>query len=181
MANINKNSLYFHLLMEDYFNTYKNLDEFQEDVARGHGVMILDIKNLLIAIPLRSGISANLRNARHIFPYVTYERNDGRQCLKALDFSKLTIIEKKHIDYLRIYHFSDIEKKKFYLKNSNRIFTRVKNYVQTYINICSKIELEKPITKRTLQPYQFSTLRNFHSELGISISKEKFISQLRKS
>ena len=61
---------------------------------RGHGVMILDIKNLLIAIPLRSGISANLRNARQIFPYVTYERNDGRQCLKALDFSNLTIIEK---------------------------------------------------------------------------------------
>lgn len=89
-----KKSLYFHLLTEDYFNTYKNLDEFQEDVARGHGVMILDIKNLLIAIPPRSGISANLRNARHIFPYVTYERNDGRQCLKALDFSKLTIIEK---------------------------------------------------------------------------------------
>ena len=143
--------------------------------------MILDIKNLLIAIPLRSGISANLRNARNIFPYVTYERNDGRQCLKALDFSKLTIIEKKHIDYLRIYHFSDIEEKKFYLKNSNRIFTRVKNYVQTYINICSKIELEKPIMKRTLQPYQYSTLRNFHSELGISISKEKFISQLKKS
>ena len=68
MANINKNSLYFQLLTEDYFNTYKYLDEFQEDVARGPGVMILDIKNLLIAIPLRLGISANLRNARNIFP-----------------------------------------------------------------------------------------------------------------
>mgnify|MGYP000884531232 CR=1 FL=1 len=75
----------------------------------------------------------------------------------------------------------DPANKEFYLKNSNRIFTRVKNYVQTYINICSKIELEKPITKRTLRPYQYSTLRNFHSELGISISKEKFISQLKKS
>jgi len=130
MTSINKNSLYFHLLTEDYFNTYKNLDEFQEDVARGHGVMILDIKNLLIAIPLRSGISANLRNARHIFPYATYERNDGRECLKALDFSKLTIIEKKHIDYLRIYHFSDIEEKKFYLRNSNRIFSKYSTLTQ---------------------------------------------------
>ena len=94
MASINKNSLYFHLITENYFTTYKNLDQFQEDVTRGHGVMILAIKNLLIAIPLRSGISVNLRNARHIFLYATYERNDGRECLKALDFSKLTIIEK---------------------------------------------------------------------------------------
>ena len=41
MSNINKNSLYFHLLTEDYFNIYNSLDEFQEDVSRGHGVMIV--------------------------------------------------------------------------------------------------------------------------------------------
>ena len=73
MSNINKNSLYFHLLTEDYFNIYNSLDEFQEDVSRGHGGMILGINDLLIAIPLRSGISENLKNARHIFPYTVYE------------------------------------------------------------------------------------------------------------
>ena len=180
MSNINKNSLYFHLLTEDYFNIYNSLDEFQEDVSRGHGVMILGINDLLIAIPLRSGISENLKNARHIFPYTVYEKSDGRKCLKALDFSKLTIIKEEHIDYSRVYHFKDIEEKKFYLSNSNRIFTRVKNYVQKYIDICNKIEQNKLITKQTLQPYQYSTLRNFHSELGVAITKELLISRLLK-
>ena len=126
MSKINKNSLYFHLLTQEYFETYQELDEFQQDNARGHGVMILDINNKLIAIPLRSGISNNL-------------------------------------------------------KNSNRIFSRVKNYVNKYIKICSRIENGETVTFRTLTPYRFSTLRNFHDELGIAISKEDFITQLKDS
>lgn len=126
MSKINKNSLYFHLLTQEYFETYQELDEFQQDNARGHGVMILDINNKLIAIPLRSGISDNL-------------------------------------------------------KNSNRIFSRVKNYVNKYIKICSRIENGEAVTFRTLTPYRFSTLRNFHNELGIAISKEDFINQLKEN
>lgn len=126
MSKINKNSLYFHLLTQEYFETYQELDEFQQDNERGHGVMILDINNKLIAIPLRSGISNNL-------------------------------------------------------KNSNRIFSRVKNYVNKYIKICSRIENGEAVTFRTLTPYRFSTLRNFHNELGIAISKEDFINQLKEN
>ena len=29
MSKINKNSLYFHLLTQEYFETYQELDEFQ--------------------------------------------------------------------------------------------------------------------------------------------------------
>ena len=126
MSKINKNSLYFHLRTQEYFETYQELDEFQQDNARGHGVMILDINNKLIAIPLRSGISDNL-------------------------------------------------------KNSNRIFSRVKNYVNKYIKIYSRIENGEAVTFRTLTPYRFSTLRNFHNELGIAISKEDFINQLKEN
>ncbi|WP_241538840.1 hypothetical protein [Staphylococcus intermedius] len=71
MSKINRNSLYFHLLTQDYFDTYQYLDEFQEDNTRGHGVMILDINNQLIAIPLRSAISDKHRNLSHLFPYTT--------------------------------------------------------------------------------------------------------------
>ncbi|MGT2800696.1 hypothetical protein [Streptococcus marmotae] len=142
------------------------LDEFQENHARGHGVMVLDINNQLIAILLRSGISENLRNSSHLFPYKTYRRHDGKMCLKALDFSKLTIIDEKYIDNSRIYHFKNPNEKSFYLKNSNRIFSRVKNYINKYIKICSKIENGGTVTFRTLSPYRFSTLRNFHDELG---------------
>ena len=181
MSKINKNSLYFHLLTQEYFETYQELDEFQQDNARGHGVMILDINNKLIAIPLRSGISDNLKNSSHLFPYTSYKRHDGKMCLKALDFSKLTIIEEKDIDNSKIYHFKNPNEKNFYLKNSNRIFSRVKNYVNKYIKICSRIENGEAVTFRTLTPYRFSTLRNFHNELGIAISKEDFINQLKEN
>lgn len=100
--------------------------------------------------------------------------------LEGSEFSKITIIEEKYIDYSRVYHFKNPNEKIFYLKNSNRIFSRVKNYVNKYIEICSRIENGKEVTARTLQPYKFSTLRNFHSELGINISKQDFIAQLRK-
>lgn len=80
--------MYFHLLTQEYFATYQFLDEFQKDNNRGHGVMILDIYNRLIAIPLRSGISENLKNASHLFPYATYRRHDGKICLKALNLVK---------------------------------------------------------------------------------------------
>ena len=116
MSKINKNSLYFHLLTQEYFETYQELDEFQQDNARGHGVMILDINNKLIAIPLRSGISDNLKNSSHLFPYTTYKRHDGKICLKALDFSKLTIIKEKDIDNSKIYHFKNPNEKTFILK-----------------------------------------------------------------
>lgn len=48
-----------------------------------------------------------------------YENSDGRKCLKASDFSKLTIIKEEYIYYLIVYNFKDIEEKGFYLNNSN--------------------------------------------------------------
>ena len=42
-----------------------------------------------------------------------YENSEGRKCLKALDFSKLTIIKEECIYYSRVYRFKDIEEKRF--------------------------------------------------------------------
>ena len=50
-----------------------------------------------------------------------YEKSDGRKCLKVLDLRKLTIIKEEYIDYSKVYHFKDIEEKRFYLNNSNRL------------------------------------------------------------
>lgn len=50
-----------------------------------------------------------------------YENSDERKCLKALDFSKLTIIKEECIYYSRVYRFKDIEEKRFYLNNSNQL------------------------------------------------------------
>ncbi len=45
---IKKNTLYFRLMKSSYFNDYNSLDEFQEDYLRGHGIMILDVDDLLV-------------------------------------------------------------------------------------------------------------------------------------
>ena len=49
------------------------------------------------------------------------KKSDGRKYLKALDFSKLTIIREEYIEYLWVYYFKDIEEKRFYLNNSNQL------------------------------------------------------------
>ncbi|MEB8419042.1 hypothetical protein NGG16_16530 [Enterococcus casseliflavus] len=177
---INKNTLYFYLLNEDYFQNYQILDEFQKDNSRGHGVMILDIDDLMIAIPLRSGIPTFTLNSNHIFPYQEYTKTNGKKCLRALDFSKMTIIEEKYLNTKTTYIFKDENEKQFYLDNFNRIYTRVNNYVIKYKKICSDIENGKKVSFLTIKPYRFSTLRNFHTELNISLTKEKFIEQLNK-
>ena len=178
---INKNTLYFYLLNSNYFEEYQNLDEFQEDNSRGHGVIVIDINDLIIAVPLRSGINAYLSNSKHIFKYTEYLRPSGRSCIKALDFSKITIIEEKYINKNTTYIFKDENERQFYLKNFNRIYTRINNYVKAYKNICYNIEVGKRVYINTLKPYKFSTLRNFHSELDINITKEQFIEVLEEN
>lgn len=172
----NKNTLYFSLMNTQYFNEYESLDEFQKDINRGHGVMVIDINDLLIAIPLRSSLSPFMTKAKHLFPYGIYTKeSDGEEYLKALDFSKLTIIKEEHVDTNTNYIFKDSNEKQFYLNNFNRIQLRVRNYIKSYQNICTKISKNEELKKHTLTPYRFSTLRNFHEELDIEISKEDVI------
>ena len=172
---INKNTLYFHLLTDSYFDNYCDYDEFQCDNNRGHGLMIIDINNRIIAIPLRSGLPAYMIRQRHLFPYTTYTKDNGKECLYALDFSKLMFIDEKYIDQIRNYIFRNDEEKRFYLENFNRIFSSVKSYINSYIRLCKKIEENENVTYSIMKPYIYSTLRNFHTELGINITKQQFI------
>lgn len=160
---------------QQYFSDFEKLDEFQKDSSRGHGVMVMDINNLLIAIPLRSSLFPYMEKAKHLFPYECYIRkSDGKEYLKALDFSKLTLINEDHVKKDVPYIFKDNKEKQFYLDNFNRIQLRVSNYIKTYIRICSDIKEKKTLKPYTLKPYKYSTLRNFHSQLKIDINKEDF-------
>lgn len=75
---IKKNTLYFRFVKPSYFNDYKNLDEFQEIHLRGHGIMILDVDDLLVAILLRSGIPAYIKRAKHMFSYESYIKENKK-------------------------------------------------------------------------------------------------------
>lgn len=175
---IKKGSIYFHLMNNLYFDEFSSYKEFQNDFNRGHGVLIVDINSLLIAIPLRSKIKPYFQNKKHLFPYSQYVDDTGNLYLKALDFSKLMIIEEKHINKTTNYIFKDIKEKTFYLENFNRIYTRVNNYIQKYISLCNSIENNKNISKYSLEPYRYSTLINFHDKLGINVNKATVIEKI---
>ncbi|MCO4324324.1 MULTISPECIES: hypothetical protein [Mammaliicoccus] len=173
-----KNSLYFMLMNDSYYKEMGNLDEFQEDSNRGHGVMIVDINDHLIAVPLRSKLKPHFIKAPHIFAYKTY-LSEGNTYLKGLDFSKTTIIEKKHVNTKVQYIFNDEEEKIFYLNNFSRLQLRITNYIKGYITLCSKINNNEDVSSQ-IKKYRFTTLKNFHKELNIEISKEDFNEILRQ-
>lgn len=142
----NKNTLYFHLMTEEYFYIYQNLDEFQTDPNRGHGVMIIDINNLLVAVPLRSKIKPYMKKSNHLFPYETYiDKHTNQTFLKALDFSKLTIIQEEFVNKQTTYIFNNEEEK-------NIILTTLIVYIQelTIIYLLIKKSVYKYQTKKML-------------------------------
>ncbi|MDF7638267.1 hypothetical protein PT285_02310 [Lactobacillus sp. ESL0791] len=175
------NTIYFYLMTDRFFSDFSNYDEFERKSNRGHGVISFAINNELLAIPLRSSLSPKLINARHLFPYKVYQKANGNKYLKALDLSKLMFIKEYHVNQTIEYFFQDPNEKQFYIKNINRIYTRTKNYIGTYIKICNKIDQGKEIQKYELKKYRYSTLRNFHSKLGIPISKQAFIEALKNN
>ncbi|UBH16586.1 hypothetical protein [Macrococcus armenti] len=175
----NPESIYFHTMSEAYFEEMSNIDEFQENRFRGHGIMLITISELLVAIPIRSKLKPHLINAKHVFPYRTYI-NDGNEYLKGMDFSKITIIEEYHVNKDTSFEFSESEEKQYYIDNFSRIRTRIKNYINGYIKMCEMIKDGQEVNLYTLKKYRYTTLRNFHSNLNISLEKEEVISYLNE-
>ena len=175
------NTLYFHTLKTSCYQNFKCYDEFQDDPFRGHGIMVYKIRNLIFAIPLRSKLKPSIAKFSNIIPYKTYLcEEDGKEYLAGMDLSKSLIVEEDCIDISSDFIFRDPNEKTFYFSKFNYIHTKLDNYISKYIRICSDLENGIPVTANTLRPYRYSTLRNFHSELGISIDKTDFILELNK-
>lgn len=172
------NSLYFAIMSEKYYSDFSDFDEFQKDSKRGHGIFLTKYRNKLIAIPLRSGIKATFKNQRHLFCYKEYTKENGVKCITALDLSKVTFIRDEHVDKTKRYHFKDEQEREFYHNNFNRIKLRLDNYIDSYVEICSKINSQNEINFHAIKKYRYTTLVNFHNELSIPISKPEFKKEL---
>ena len=128
---------------------------WDKNKVRGYGIVIILINNLSFAIPLRSII-------RHKSSYITVKSNQKGIKGKGLDFTKaLLITDKKYVSNLP-FKISPSEHRKF--ANKEHFITgKFEKYVAKYI-----FAVEKP-DKNILQSlnYRFSTLCNYHSELGL--------------
>jgi len=123
--------------------------------VRGYGVVIISINNLSFAIPLRS-------NIKHKSSYITVRSNQKGLEGKGLDFTKaLLITEQKYISHL-LFKISTDEHKK--LANKEHYITnKFEKYVSKYIVATQKSDHN--ILKSS--NYRFSTLCNYHVELGL--------------
>ncbi|MET1106217.1 hypothetical protein ACM6P1_11995 [Enterococcus faecium] len=198
MAIVQKNQIIFRFIKPTCYAKYAFLDEHMDKLKRGHGILIAQLDEFgdkLVAIPLRSKLNPKFKDKkiRYIVPFETYEI-EGEEYLKGLDISKLLLVDEVDVDLVSNFDL-DGREKEYYLENKNKIFTRTVNYINSYVKNCNTheavikeilsnekkeySELPKGL-QRFILNYQYSTLRNYHSDFDIDVLSIKEIRDFMK-
>jgi len=126
-----------------------------EGKTRGYGIVVITVKNMNFAIPLRS-------NIKHKASYITVKSDRDHIRGKGLDFSKALLIE--DISYISDQPFkidkselSRLRDKGFYITD------RFLKYVHKY---CSAV-IKNDRFVLSSEEYRFSTLSNYHSHFNL--------------
>jgi protein AbiQ len=159
------NQINFHQLTPDFYAENSHLVEILDkdkrtgvitDKGRGYGVLLVDVKGYKFAIPLRSTMHINHRDNFTTRIHVV----DGEKVRHGLDYSKAVIIhESRYVSSAPFF----LEDRSDYIKIKNaehRIIPAFEKYVNKYIKAVQ--EQDRNILRR----YRYSTLQNYHNELG---------------
>lgn len=152
-------SIILRQLTKDFYeeNDLIEMLDKNNDKGRGYGVLLVKIAGHRFAIPLRSNM-----HIRHKDGYTTriYNKN-GNKYRHGLDFSKAVIIKKQQ--YISSKPFILVNKSDFVKirKSEYHIITSFEKYINRYTRAVKKNDMNM------LKPYRFSTLQNYHKELGI--------------
>ncbi|WP_028301839.1 type III toxin-antitoxin system TenpIN family toxin [Oceanospirillum beijerinckii] len=123
--------------------------------TRGYGVVIISINDLTFAIPLRS-------NIRHSAAYITVRGSQNGVKGKGLDFSKaLLITDEKYIS-AELFKTPSAEHTRL-MEKEHFVTQKFEKYVQKYIKAMARKDrniLNSP-------EFRYSTLINYHAELGV--------------
>ena len=114
--------------------------------TRGYGIAICEHRGLRFGIPLRSNIN-------HSFCHKT----NGS---KGLDFTKAVLLTKDSYISKNPFIIPSLEHKEI-LDKSHHISKMFSKYVEVYVKGHQKADAN------ILRVYKFSTLQNYHAELGI--------------
>lgn len=182
----NNENMEFRFLTGDaYRYAVEHVDEVLQKGSRPYGYLRYSYNNLNFLIPLRSHLNSQMINKKFA---LLYEMNDDVS--KGLDFTKLLIVnENVAVNSRHTYQLTSRAEFNFYNERENMIRDMLKNMIKKYIRICANLEkmikLNEDISntatlKNVLRPYRYSTLINYHHELGINLSKNQMIQMLNK-
>ncbi len=156
----------FYKLSNDFYDENAHLKEILDkekdgslkNKERGYGVFLVDIEGVKFALPLRSKMH---KNHKDNFTTRIY-KDEGKDVRHGLDYSKAVIItEDRFVD---ISNEFILELKSDYIKIDNKehhIIQAFKKYVSRYIKGIREGDT------RILAKYRYSTLQNYHKELGL--------------
>lgn len=180
----------FRLLQEEYFNRASHLVEVEKKTTRGHGILLVDMDDLILATPLRSNMSAKRYKSDGFLTYKTHQVIDtdhqgnpkvnetGEPILKevliGLDISKTLFVQASDINESSPYQFQDPEEEKYYQQHFAQIKRRVKSYINNYKKLCADIKSGKNIKHYRVKEYKYTTLQNYHDILDIALTAEEY-------
>lgn len=162
-------------IKEDYFKENSHfielLDPFgtAKQTKRQYVFLNIQLENNNILVPLRSNLPSNKKNGNIGYPVPSAEKPNA-----GLDFRKILIVYDS--SYIEIPEHPKIPKSQQHTieQNYQAIENSVIQYIRGYIK--SALKKRQKIDKK----YRFSTLHNFHDELGINeVIAQKEISQLQ--
>lgn len=153
MAN---NKIELRKIKDSFFEDNKCLLEImrkEDKKVRGYGYINCLVDGYNFAIPLRSAISH-----KHGFPVSTPQKGLG---FKGLDYTKAIIIDPKYLSStftIPNHQFSRI------YRNQNIIIQEFSEYISVYKDFF----LNGTLPEEYSGAYRFTTLINYHNELGLT-------------
>ncbi|EDZ3589502.1 hypothetical protein GOG43_17635 [Salmonella enterica subsp. enterica] len=132
--------------------------QWAEDKTRGHGIVQIELNGLVFAIPVRTYVK---HNACFI---LEVNRDDRSVKGMGLDYSKAMLIRVPNHITNSVFLLRNKTSAKKLIGKEEHITKQFTKYVDRYIKAVSKQD------RRILNnpEYRFTTLINYHRELGIS-------------
>lgn len=155
------NSLPLKKLTKAFYDENENLIQAldggwsESAKVRGYGIVLVSIHSLVFGIPLRS----HIKHKQAFFTDVT--QDPTLEARKGLDFSKAVLIgDSRYLDTssfkIPVKEFDRIQ------DNHQHIVEKFTKYINKYIKAVKKSD------RFVLPIYRFSTLQNYHVELGLT-------------
>lgn len=143
-------------LTETFHNSNQGLAEALHDKKRGYGIVTVKINNLTFGIPLRSSLNHQYGVVLDIV------KRSGRTYRRGLDFTKAVLIRDEAKELGQPF-FVGQDQKKTLISKKKVIINQFERYVSNYVSAA-----QRGVQSTLKSPaYKYSTLTNFHKELGI--------------